>query len=232
MSLAIHQFRDGDDRSSEAVTAFLEQHGGPIVEGVNVTFVFRGSADAIYLQHFISGLPTRVPFERLRDTDLWFCIVQLPHGSRVEYKFSVERGGNRRWIRDPLNPNLARDPFGANSVCQAEGYSTGDWIEHDPEAREGELREVVLSPTPFDEPRRVTMYTPARFRTSRRYHVLIVHDGGDYLRYSRMKTVLDNLIHRGEVQPLIVAFTHPSDRLVEYPDHAPHQRFLVESLLP
>jgi enterochelin esterase family protein len=37
--------------------------------------------------------------------------------------------------------------------------------------------------------------------------LLIVHDGDDYLRFANMKTVLDNLIQRHEVRPLIAVFT-------------------------
>ena len=47
----------------------------------------------------------------------------------------------------------------------------------------------------------------------RRYPLLVVHDGGDFLQYASMKTVLDNLIHRLDVAQMIVAFTHPGERL-------------------
>ena len=73
---------------------------------------------------------------------------------------------------------------------------------------------------------------PARFRQSRRYPLLIVHDGGDYLRFAALKAVLDNLIQRGEVQPLVVALTHPVSRLVEYADNQQHAAFIAETVLP
>ncbi len=48
-----------------------------------------------------------------------------------------------------------------------------------------------------------------------------------------MGTVLDNLIHRGEIAPMVVAFVPPSgDRLVEYVNHAPHARFVARELVP
>jgi enterochelin esterase family protein len=47
-----------------------------------------------------------------------------------------------------------------------------------------------------------------------------------------MKTVLDNLIHRLDVAPLVAAFVPPRDRLREYPNHAPHARFIARELLP
>ncbi len=215
-----------------AVDAFIAAHTFPIVEGREITFVYRGVADAVFLRHFILGLPSQMPFHRLEGTDLWYCTADIPKGSRVEYKLDVQRGSHSDWIRDPLNPKIAHDPFGANSVCSGEGYATPTWIEADPEARPGELHELTFARTPFGEPRRVTLYLPARFRRSRRYPLLVVHDGGDYLHYSRLKTVLDNLIHRGEVLPLVAALTHPGNRMVEYPDDKRHQAFIVETLVP
>ena len=78
----------------------------------------------------------------------------------------------------------------------------------------------------------VTLYLPARFRRTARYPLLIVHDGGDYLRYAAAKTVLDNLIHRLDVAETIVAFVYPGDRLAEYANSAAHARYLTAELVP
>jgi enterochelin esterase-like enzyme len=216
----------------EAIEAFLSSHTFPIVEDRHVTFVFRGDADAVKLRHFIYGLPTAQPFHRVPHTNLWYFALELPHGSRVEYKLEIKRGDHTEWIRDPLNSHLANDPFGANSVCPAFGYERPSWTNPHPETRPGTLEEHHLDPTPFGNGRRVTVYLPARFRRSRRYPLLVVHDGGDYLNYASLKTVLDNVIHNLEVAELVVALTHPVDRMIEYPDHLPHCRFLSERLLP
>ena len=229
---ALQRFRRGDDQSRAAALAFLEANSWPLVEGQQATFAWWGNADEVNLRHFIFGLPSTMPMRRVQGTELWVTTLDLPARSRVEYKFEVVHGDHRDWIRDPRNPFVAHDPFGGNSVCHGEGYSTPDWIEEDPEARSGTLEEHRFEETPFGDPRTVTVYTPARFRTTRRYPVLIVHDGGDYLNFSRLKTVLDNLIHRQEVAPLIAVLTHPGDRLVEYPDDARHVAFVADTVLP
>ena len=76
------------------------------------------------------------------------------------------------------------------------------------------------------------VYLPARFRRTRRYPLLVVHDAGDYLRYAALRTVLDNLIHRGLVPEFVVAFCDPGDRLAEYADDERHARFVAEELVP
>ncbi len=223
---------DGGEARNQAIDAFVAEHRFPLVEHSHVTFVYRGQADAVRLRHFIYGLPTAQPFHRLEGSDFWYFTLELPPHSRVEYKFEIQRGDHNEWIRDPLNPHLAQDPFGANSVCQGEGYERPPWTEEQEETRPGSLEEVVIRHTAFGGSRRVTMYLPARFRKRRRYRLLVVHDGGDYLKYASLKTVLDNVIHDLEVAPLVVALTHPGNRLDEYPDNQAHSRFLVEELLP
>jgi len=73
---------------------------------------------------------------------------------------------------------------------------------------------------------------PARFRKTRRYPLLIVHDGPDYVAFANLKTVLDNLVHRLEIPPLIAVLTQSPDRLHEYAGDDRHARFLAEELVP
>jgi enterochelin esterase family protein len=229
----LHDLRALQTPSAEAIDAFLEGRDVPIVDGTSVTFLYRGEAEAVTLQHFIWGLETSLPFTRIDGTDLWFTTIELPRRSRIEYKLLVTReGGEAQLIRDPLNPHLAHDPYGANSVCHGEGYTRPEWTNEDEDARPGVLEERALHSRALGGNQRVRVYLPARYRPTRRYPLLIVHDGGDYLAFSALKTVLDNLIHRLEIPSMIVALTYPGDRLREYADDPRHARFLVEELLP
>lgn len=237
MSLAIEELLRQQPLAAEAIDRFLAEHDFPIVESrtsalSSVTFVYRGPADGVRLQHFVYGLETSQRFHRVAGSDLWYLVLELPKKSSVQYKLNVRTGGERQWILDPLNPQRALDPFGANSVVHTGGVERPEWTFHDPEARPGALEEVSFYSEAFAEERIVRVYLPARFRKSRRYRLLVVHDAGDYLRYASLKTVLDNLIHRLEVAPLVVALTDSDDRLSEYADHPSHARFLAEELLP
>ena len=91
------------------------------------------------LRHWIYALPSSQPFQRLGGTDLWYLVLEVPAASRIEYKLSVTQGENQRWIRDPLNGHLARDPFGANSVLQGAGYERPVWTHPEPNTRPGTL---------------------------------------------------------------------------------------------
>jgi enterochelin esterase family protein len=212
--------------------ALLAETVFPVVQGTSVTFVWRGQADQVFLRHWIFGLDSAQAFARVEGTDLWVLGMELPAGSRVEYKLEVVQGPMRRLIQDPLNPNLAHDPFGSNSVVHAEGYGVPDWTLPDPDARRGTIERLTVASDVFGDRRPVAVYLPARFRRTRRYPLLVVHDGEDYLRYSSLDTVLDNLTHRLEVQGMIVALTQSPDRMREYTDDQRHADFLVRELVP
>ena len=214
------------------IDEFVASAEFPLVEGTHVTFVFRGPADEVYLRCWISGLDTAQPFQALNGTDLWAATIALPEGSRIEYKFEVITKGRRRLILDPLNPLTAQDPFGANSVCQASGYKRPKWTLLDTEARGGSFESHEIDSEVFKGQRRFDVYLPARLRPNRSCPLLIVHDGQDYLRFSDLKIVLDNLTHVLEIPPMIVALIQSPDRLKEYAGDDRHAAFLAEELLP
>jgi enterochelin esterase family protein len=229
--LKIHHLADSrPDRKQ--IDEFVSAHEFPLREGPYTTFLYRGPGESVYLGHWIYGLPSSQVFHRIEGTDLFYLVMELPPASRIEYKFQRVLHGKMEWLLDPLNPNRASDPFGENSVCHTAGYEVPEWARPSPDARPGTLKELVFESKALSGPRRVVIYLPARFRPTRRYDLLVVHDGPEYLQYSGMKHVLDNLIYRLEIPGLIVALTHPEKRLVEYANHEPHARYLTEELVP
>jgi enterochelin esterase-like enzyme len=214
------------------VDAWMQGRSFPLVEGKNATIVWRGDADEVRLRHFIFGLETSQPLARIEGTNVWYLDLEIPPRSRIEYKLEIRRGEHNKWIRDPQNPHLARDPFGANSVLQGAGYEIPAWTRPDPKARPGTLEPFSMRSEAFGQARTGHLYLPARFRRTRQYPLLVIHDGSDYLKYSGLKVVLDNLIERLEIPPLIAVFVDSPDRLREYANDERHARFLTEELAP
>ena len=230
--LAINRLRDRKPLDAAAVDRFLARHSVPVVEDERVTFLWRGEADEAWVCQRIVGLPDRLPMRRLRDTDLWSLVVELPEGSRVEYQVEIRRGDHYERFNDPLNPHLSHSPMGSSSVCFGAGYDTPAWALPDPEARVGELVDMSMRSRALRRDVHVQVYLPARFSTAARYPLLVVHDGSDFLQYAAAQTVLDNLVHSLDVAETVVAFVDPGDRLVEYPDSAAHARFVNDELVP
>lgn len=222
-------------RSHALLRAFSRSHTFPLLDGETVTFFFWDGhpADAVYLLHWVQGLESRQTFHRIEGTDAFWFTIDLPRDGRVEYKFEVHRGGNRHWVRDPHNDRLARDPFGANSVCPMPGYREPRWVEAEPGVREGSLESFELESAVWGDTREIQVYLPSEYKPHKVYPLLICHDGADYLRFAGIKTVLDNLISRNEMHPTVVAFTSGSaQRNVEYGANPAQAAFLVDELLP
>ena len=109
--LAINQLQQQDPIDEAAVDRFLTSHEVPIVEGRHCTFLFRGEADEVHLAQRILGLPNRLPMRQIPATTLWYTVLKVPEGSRVNYQLDVRRGHHSERFNDPLNPKLSHSPL-------------------------------------------------------------------------------------------------------------------------
>jgi enterochelin esterase family protein len=88
------------------------------------------------------------------------------------------------------------------------------------------------------------VYVPAQYDGKTEVSLMVFNDGATYVQpdgYYRAVNVLDNLIYRGELPPMIAAFIDPgkftsngaSNRQAEYdPPDARYSRVIVDELLP
>ncbi len=216
---------------SESGAAALEGLEVPIVEDGRALFVYEGRAEGVWLHHWIFGLESAQEFLRTHP-DVWTLELEVQATARVEYKLEVQEHGERKLILDALNPAVARDPFATNSVVTGPEYTTPWWAVEDRSRRQGVILERQLQSDVFGDVRPLSIYLPSRYRVTRRYPLLVVHDGLDYLRYAAFKTVIDNLIDLGEIPPMVVCFIQSPDRVHEYAASCQHADFLATELLP
>ena len=209
----------------------LESRTFPVIEPGAVTFIWLGQADTVVLRHFMSLPDGGFAFERIGE-ELWHLRLAVPDGARFEYKIDIGRNGGGEWVNDPLNPELATDPFGANSVCKTSGYEVPDWALPDPGVPQGRIEHTSVATRSFGGERPLGIYLPADHEPGRPYPLVVVHDGFDYLDHAGLQPVLDNLIARGDVPPLVAALTQSPDRTTEYVDDPRHATFLADELVP
>jgi enterochelin esterase family protein len=218
-------------RSPDAILDFLAQNESPLVDPWSLTFLFHGEADVVYLMRFIHGAADGLPLARIEGTDLWHLRLPVEPGARFEYKLDVVRGGHSEWITDPLNPNRAKDPFGANSVAMGFDYERPEWSKPRG-APPGRFEEIAVASAAFGETRDVRVYLPAGYAADRRHPLLVVHDGDDFVNFANLTTVLDNLIDAGDIPPVVAALTQTPHRMDEYVHGRRHARFLTKEVLP
>lgn len=227
--------RVGDVEDPDAmIRAFLAEHSFPLVSDDTATFFFYDGRDAehVRLVHWVFGLESHQHFRRLGNTNAFYLPLELPRGARAEYKFAVRRDERDHWLHDPHNPKRAFDPFGSNSVCTMPGYADPPWTRPIPSARHGTMERFEVATKVYGGSRPIDVWLPAEFAPYKQFPLLIVHDGEDYRTYASMRTVLDNLVHKREVAPMIVAFTSGVDRNREYGADPRQPDFLVNEVLP
>jgi enterochelin esterase-like enzyme len=227
---AIAALLGGGPPPADAVDAFLAFHDLPVVEPGAATFVFRGEADRVELVRFVEGLP-RDDFLRVPGSDLWILRLAVEDGGRFEYKLAIHRHGGEEWILDHANPHRAGDPFGENSVCMTHGYRRPAWSEPNGAPR-GRIEAVTVASPTFGETREEQVYLPAGYDPGGIYPLVVIHDGADFVAYADLATSLDNLIHAGDIPPVVAALVQTRDRMGEYPRGRRHARYLVTELLP
>jgi len=218
----------------DLIESFVAEHTFPIVDDETAVFFLRDARAAqAYLVHWVFGLQGRQPLLRLQDTDALYLPVKLPHTARVEYKFEIQDAqGHTALIHDPLNPHRAHDPFGSNSVCAMPGYVVPRFVRPDPDTRPGRIVTFEHPSAVYPPHREVQVYLPSEYKEYKEYPVLVVHDGRDYLAYADTKQVLDNLVARHEVAPLVAVFTAGGDRNREYAASPRQADYIVQELLP
>lgn len=195
-------------------------------------FVWQGSADRVELVTWMPSFPTVPPFTRLGGSDVWVLVLRLPGTAMIEYRLGIDRRGRQQLLIDPLNPVVTTNPFGTNSVASGHDYHTPVWAEPDDDVPAGSLTEIRVQSTAWAERRHHSLYLPSpEFETSTD-HVLVVHDGTDFLEHSRLAIVLDNLIAGGSISPTAAILHQPRRRLSEYAADERHTAHVLDELVP
>ena len=137
--------------------------------------------------------------------DVWTYTSDKLSPELYGYSFLVD--GVR--TTDPLNVYQLRDIATLTNIFLIEGDYASDYAVKD--VPHGTVSKVWYPSTAFGMDRRLTVYTPAGYEqnTDRSYPVLyLLHGmGGDENAWSelgRATQILDNMITRGEVEPMIV----------------------------
>ncbi|WP_432535160.1 alpha/beta hydrolase-fold protein [Kineococcus arenarius] len=167
-------------------------------------------------------------------TGVWSYTVPLPSGV-FDYQFYADCDAAAGSVAgctattDPVNPAWSTTgsvvPFSQVYVPSDAAFGTVDrsWQADAPARSRGTLAEVVYeTPNATSGVNRAVVYTPPGYDEDREapYPVFVLsHGGGEnemaWSTRGRLAQVLDNLIARGEVQPMVVVMPDGSDLVRE-----------------
>lgn len=220
--------QDTKDGLREELMTYASERGFPLAGPDIACFVYGGSVThSIFVAGDFNGWdPVRDGMVRIEGTDFFYKLFHFPPDARLDYKF-VKDG---QWMLDPLNPRTVMGEFGPNSELRMPQYQPAPEIEYYPEIPHGNVEELNIAGNTGRKT--VFVYVPPRYSNSQRYPVLYVHDGGEYLRLGKLANVMDYLLAKGEIAPLLVILVDPTDRNREYAINEEYRRFIMSKLIP
>jgi glucoamylase len=213
---------------SDAAERVKSAQTSPLIEGDNVTFLYRGGAKRVeVVGDFTGWAPAGLA---LRDvpgaTNLKFIRMKFPAAARLEYKLIADG----EWLLDPLNPSRSDNGIGGhNSYFNGPAYRPSPHAAGRDELR-GRLEQLRL---PGGDGRKVQVYLPPGYaRGARRYPVLYTQDGTQAVELGRAAETADRMIAGGKVEPFIVVFIDPLDRTKEYWADDAFADWMARTLVP
>ncbi|HYY94729.1 MAG TPA: glucan 1,4-alpha-glucosidase [Pyrinomonadaceae bacterium] len=199
----------------------------PLVEGEDVTFIYRGTEKQVELVGDFTGWSSAgLVLRELHGAGARVIRLKFPKTARLEYKFIADG----QWILDPLNPNRNNNGVGGeNSNFAGPDYRPSPFASGSDELR-GHLERLVL---PDADNRKVQVYLPPGYeRGAARYPVLYMQDGTQFIQLGRAAEIADRMISEGKLEPFIVVFIDPIERNREYWADDRFADWMAQTLVP
>lgn len=205
-------------------------------------FLYRGSSAPTWVGDF-NGWGSETDAwvgQKIGETKYWRLKKSFPPDARMDYKIVV----GTSWILDPSNPHIQYSGFGPNSSLQMPEWQFPEETVLSPNIVKGTLSgnmQTQSSPGRLNYAVNYKVYTPYNYATVSNCPVIYVTDGHEYAdqNLGAMVTVLDNLIFKGVIEPVIAVFIDPRDpnngnnrRMSEYRANPKFAAFVAEELVP
>ncbi|MCX6039180.1 MAG: alpha/beta hydrolase-fold protein [Chloroflexi bacterium] len=189
--------------------------GNPVIGGETVTFIWQGKTAPRLIDDLHNWDEDPQTMQRA-GTELWSYSMPLAADAYFEYAFLDPKTGER--LPDPLNPNRIWNGINAYNhyfymprsgptplVQSIKGLARGTVTRH-----QVPTKEYVV-----DANRTVYLYQPP---VKAPVPLVVVYDGPDYLKRTRLNVIVDNLIAAKRVRPFAMAMVQNggSARSLEY----------------
>ena len=224
-----------EDRRTAIVDSFMAVHPTlPFIEqDTMVHFIYRGSATSVTVPGDANGWDGNAfPMTNIAGTDFWYRTQIFEADARLDYKFVINRG---TWILDPRNPFQITGGFGPNSELRMPRHPAAPEILYYPDIPHGALRDTIFFSPALGNSRTIRVYTPPGYESSSdSLPMILFHDGLEYVSLANANNVIDYLIWKRRIPPILAVFVPPVNRTQEYVSSQINQfsTFIVSELLP
>ena len=232
------------DIAADSLWAKLERNDQiPFTQDSTAIFLYKGEGNEVAWNGDFNNWSGNSSIDnkgtKLPGTNIWYWKTTFPNDARLDYKITIDED----WILDPVNPHYQWSGFGPNSEIRMPDYEAEPLTERIPEATKGNFHPpkfIQSTHMGYDIAYRV--YIPNGYEAMEDLPVLYTTDGHEYSddRLGASIIVLDNLIHLGEIEPVIVVFVDPRDpndqaqnrRADEFGNNENYLKFFTDELIP
>ena len=198
---------EASDKDAVVDAWFAEHPELPILEGELVHFVYRGEVEDVAVTGSMLDGTSPESMERIAGTDVHYKTYRIEPGTRWEYAFQVDFGPLKA---DPANPRTTPAGNGPDiSEVLAPGYTVPTHFLPKAEGARGRVESFEFAAAEHGTTREIQVWLPPGYDAGeKRYPLLLVHQGPDWLAKGGLVNTLDNLVGRS-VRPLVVAGIAP-----------------------
>ena len=247
----------GDPTALDKFWKEINEQGAPIIEpatdsdhDVLVTMLWRASEATKNVFVFRLGDVSK-PMTRLLDTDLWYKTFRLQNGARFIYQFAANLPDPKEWRgitrfegalrNDPLNPFEFTEHYNEFNPYEGNSFSAVElpfaepqsWSIVRPNVPTGRVQRDKFQSKLLGNERPIWIYTPHGYAVDKkRYGLLILTDGGQFVNTARVATTLDNLIAAGLIPPLVAVMVENPNRWRELSCNSTYADFLAQEIVP
>lgn len=188
----------------------------PVIEDGSIIFTFKGTSSMVEIAGDFTRWKSRgLKFRDVPGTEYKCFQMKFGPTARIEYKLIVDG----EWITDPLNPKKIDNGVGGeNSVVEMPGYVPTKWDRDFDSTLFGGINELAVKSAKFGD-RKVKIYIPTEYfkrGIAPKLPVLYLQDGSEYIKRAKAINILENLTASREIEPFMIVFIDPVDRMKEY----------------
>lgn len=213
---------------------YIKEVGTPLIQDIKqeedyslVTIIYREKTE---LKNVVLIPPVGMrklencKMDKIPNSDLWYIAYKVKKDIRFSYQFSPDDPLNNDWERrwknvkdDQFNHNKLNftgkisDKYRTVPFVVLEKAKEHVWIKEDLTSLKGKIERFKIYSEILKEERDISIYTPSGYtEKGKPYGVLVLNDGFEYLNILSAQNVLDNLISKKEIPPIISVFINAS----------------------
>jgi len=230
--------KEREDFVKKEIKNIKDNFSTPEISGVNVLFFYR-DAEAKNVS-LIGDLnywkESGIKMKNIEGTSVFYLNQKLETNARIKYRFKIQEQVD---VLDHLNKSFEKSGFGEDSLLEMSDYDFFyketkfyDNIPHGKIVIKNIENNTIFGSK--DKKRKIQIYLPPNYNEKTKYKTMYFCDGSDYVNISKIPNILDYMIDKGELEPIVAVFVDWIERDKEYllDSRKFYLEFLTDELIP